>query len=850
MKTQMKTDENSDEGGAMKGGAERGREGHGLDATLAALATLTAAWPISTLLADPTWLRGTALLLAVIAVSGVAARSLALRGWQVLMVQLACALLAASEIYGRGHLWHGLPTFETLGFAGRLVRESMATAQRYAAPAPTTPGLIFVVGCSLALIALAVDYLAVTRRSPSLAGLPLLTVFLAAVANQGTTLPAIFFLAAAATWLILVARAGSTNLRRWGTTVAVAHTPVRHSPESQGVYEHASLARMLGSVALVAAVAVPVVLPQPPPTFLASGLGRSSSVTGNKSQTVGFSQSLNLAADLKNPSRTPVLQYTTTDPSPPPLGVSVGSYYRSEPGMWLPWGRPWNPNGVRDLLGLDSKPEGAGLSTRPTVPPPTGLSPVVPRKAFVTNVRHNLLELPNLAVPYPMVGADLAGIAWGADYQTQRVMVAERPDAYRVSYWHLQTTAALLQNAAPLSERDRKLFAIDLALDGPYLKKVTALTKRLTSGKTSSYEKAMAIQQYLRADGGFTYSLTLSPAVKNRSGLSAGLDSLTNFLVTKRGYCVQFATAMVMMSRAAGIPARLAIGFLPGTEVKGVWTVVAADAHTWPQLYLDGVGWTRFEPTPSRGATPEYAVPTASAPTGADGRPLVSATAPATGAGGTARKPPGDLTGETGTGAKIAPSSTSALRWLSHGWGVVLLGSLAGLLGTLLVPTAGAWRRRRSLKTALSDAQRIEVQWQLLTSSLGDLGIAPAPSHTPRQLRAYYDREAFLDAAASQALGRVVQTLERSRYAASPPESDRISEDVRLVFRAAAESRAGRDRLRAALWPSTGVVQLRSARATSGRCIRLVEDTLRQWCRRLRPRTRPQPPAKGLSSRD
>jgi hypothetical protein len=444
------------------------RLGHGADAILAAGATLVAAWPISTLLTEPTWLRGTVLLLTVIVFSGIAARSFAWRGWQVLMAQLVCSVLAAGQIYGQGHLWHGLPTFETLGLAGRLANESLATAQRYSAPAPTTPGLTFVVGCSLGLIALTVDYLAVTRRSPSLAGLPLLTVFLAAVANQGPALPVIFFVAAAAMWLILVARSGQTNLRRWGTTVASAQTPARQDPEQySGVYEYASMARMLGLGALVVAVAMPAVLPQAPPKFLASGLGRSSLVTGDDSATVGFSQSLNLSADLRNPDRKPVLQYTTQDPSPPPLGVAVGSYYRSDPGMWLPWGRPWNPSGVGDLLGLDSKPEGGDLSVQPTVPSPTGLAPDVPRKTFVTEVRRNQLEVPNLAAPYPMVSADLAGVAWGADYQTQRVKVAQRPDSYKVSYLHLLPTPTLLRSATAPSARDRYLFDIDLTLEGP-----------------------------------------------------------------------------------------------------------------------------------------------------------------------------------------------------------------------------------------------------------------------------------------------------------------------------------------------------------------------------------------------
>jgi len=784
----------------MKGRPVRAREGRGVDATLAAIATLTAAWPISTLLAQPTWLRGTVLLLAVVAVTGVAARSLALRGWQVLTLQLVCSVLAAGAIFGRGHLWHGLPSFETLAYAERLIREAVTTAQSYAAPAPTTPGLIFVVGCSLGLVALAVDYLAVTRRTPSLAGLPLLTVFLAAVANRGSTLPLLFFLAAAAMWLILVARTGATILRRWGTTVMVENTPAPQSPGSRGVYEHASTARMLGAVALSAAVAVPLVLPQLPPTFLLSGLGRSSTPTDSGSNTLGFSQSIDLANDLKSPSRSPVLQYTTADASPPPLRVTLGSAYRADPGIWLPGGRPWRSSSTR-----------LGLSTNPRVPEPAGLSADVPKSTFAMNVRRNLLEDPYLAVPYPLIGADLSGIEWGADDETQSVRVARRPGSYTLSYLRLEPTATMLRNARSPYESERQPFDLDLRLDGPYVEKVTALTEQLTTGKGSAYDKAMAIQQYLRADGGFTYSLTLAPPARDQSGNDAGVDALSHFLATRQGYCVQFATAMVMMSRSAGIPARMAIGFLPGTESKGVWTVLAADAHAWPELYLDGVGWTRFEPTPSRGAPPGYAVPATAPGTTADGTPLDSATAPTL--GGNARNDPDTIPAGDGASPEAGLSPTSVLGWLTHGWGPTLLAFLIVLLGSTVVPTAALWRRRRSLRRARTPAQRLEVRWEHLTSSLRDLGIPPAPSHTPRQLRAHYDKKASLDGASSLALGRVVQTLERSRYAVTPPPSESFAADARQVRRAAAAARRGQDRLRAALWPSSGVTQLRSASA-------------------------------------
>jgi transglutaminase-like putative cysteine protease len=793
-------------------------KGRPVDATLAAMATLTAAWPISTLLVEPTWLSGTLLLLAVIAVSGVGARSLALRGWQVLMVQLVCAVLTAGGIYGRGHLWHGLPTFETLRFAGDLVGEALTTARTYAAPAPTRPGLAFVVGCALALVALAVDYLAVTRRSPSLAGLPLLTAFLSSAANSDSSLPVVFFLAAGAMWLVLVARQGSATLRQWGTTVAVARTPSREGLDSQGVQVLASMARTLGVVAMVAAVGLPVILPQLPPKFILSGLGRGSSFTGNGSGTVGFSLSLDVASDLSSQSTAPVLQYQTTDTAPPPLRVAVSSFYDSDRGVWVPRAGP------------------STLSSDPAVPTPTGLSADIPKKRFTMTFEHNLLEQPNLAAPYPLISAELDGIAWGLDDQTQDINVSDRPDSYAVSYWRLEPTPKMLQTASTTGSLDGGPFGNDLFPDERSATTINALSERLTADQPSPYDKAMAIQEYLRTTGGFTYSLTLAPPTKDRRS-GNDVDPLTNFLVTKQGYCVQFATAMVMMSRAAGIPARMAIGFLRGTLSDGVWTVTASDAHTWPELYLNGIGWTRFEPTTSRGAPPVYAIPpTTPGGTPGGGRPLDEATAPAP--RNSARPDLGDTSTSPGTSADAGLSLTSVLRWWTHGWGLILLASLTGLFGSLVVPTAARWRRRRELITTRTSAQRVEVQWELLTSSLADLGIAPAPSRTPRQLRAYYDREAFLEGAASEALGRVVQTLERSRYTASAPVPDGLAADTRQVLRAAAATRRRSDRLRAALWPSGGLAQLRSARADLAWSVRAPLRDMSAVVRQRFPRRR------------
>ena len=62
---------------------------------------------------------------------------------------------------------------------------------------------------------------------------------------------------------------------------------------------------------------------------------------------------------------------------------------------------------------------------------------------------------------------------------------------------------------------------------------------------------------------------------------------------------MQFASTMAVMARTLGIPARVAVGFAPGEKLaKGGYLVGAHDAHAWPELYFQGVGWVRFEPTP------------------------------------------------------------------------------------------------------------------------------------------------------------------------------------------------------------------------------------------------------------
>jgi hypothetical protein len=124
---------------------------------------------------------------------------------------------------------------------------------------------------------------------------------------------------------------------------------------------------------------------------------------------------------------------------------------------------------------------------------------------------------------------------------------------------------------------------------------VVTLTHQLTAGATTPYERATAIEGYLRT---LTYTLDL-PAPR------AGRDVVDTFLFDlRRGYCDYFATAMVVMARAAGLPARLVVGYASGTYdgESARMVVTEADAHSWPEVYFAGYGWIAFEPTAGRPA--------------------------------------------------------------------------------------------------------------------------------------------------------------------------------------------------------------------------------------------------------
>ncbi|MFQ5927089.1 MAG: DUF3488 and DUF4129 domain-containing transglutaminase family protein [Terriglobia bacterium] len=121
--------------------------------------------------------------------------------------------------------------------------------------------------------------------------------------------------------------------------------------------------------------------------------------------------------------------------------------------------------------------------------------------------------------------------------------------------------------------------------------RVPQLAESVADRFESIYDKAAALEAYLRTQ--FGYTLDLPPVLPD--------DPVASFLFdTRRGHCEYFAASMTVMARSLGIPARLVNGFLTGdyNDVGENYIVRASDAHTWVEIFFPGVGWVEFDPTP------------------------------------------------------------------------------------------------------------------------------------------------------------------------------------------------------------------------------------------------------------
>lgn len=314
------------------------------------------------------------------------------------------------------------------------------------------------------------------------------------------------------------------------------------------------------------------------------------------------------------------------------------------------------------------------------------------------------------------------------------------------------------------------------------------------------YDKALALQNFFRDPSLFSYSLDV------QSG--HGDSQIENFLFeVHAGYCEQFAGSFAAMARAIGLPSRVAVGFTPGDfdETTNEYIVTGKHAHAWPEVWLDGVGWLRFEPTPGRGGpgdeaytgfreaqegdqptSPEEqpeeeeeqggAAPAATPPTTVD--PNIAGPTPTTVPEVGQPQGSDEITTEV-IGGTPAGVVAAVSRWLAIAFAVVLL-----LMSPLLY---GQWRASRARSAATADPrQRVGLAWNNSKSAVQLLGIPVSGSDTAREVAA---RVSSQNPTAATSLRTLAKTIDTATYsggqidAQSADEAEKVSKELTAAAR-------------------------------------------------------------------
>jgi len=321
-----------------------------------------------------------------------------------------------------------------------------------------------------------------------------------------------------------------------------------------------------------------------------------------------------------------------------------------------------------------------------------------------------------------------------------------------------------------------------------------------TAGAVSAYDKVLAIQRHFHSDG-FRYDTDVE--------VDESADALLEFLTqTKEGFCQQYATAMAVLVRELGIPARIAVGYQAGTlQDDDTYLVQTKDAHAWVEVFFEGYGWLQFEPTPGHGTHPNaqagtYLNPAPESQTSAgqvdeQGNPI--------GPGGstpgcenaaslgprerqllcnTERHPERNHGGGFVTPSIIDTGQVPDENGYSVPYRMIFLGLLVAL-GILLivVPIVKSGWRRRLLRRSREPREHVLAAYRVFDGEAADLGLGRREGETLDEHRARLVAAiAFTDGH----LARLTSLATRAAYASEAPtreEANASADDARNAIR-------------------------------------------------------------------
>lgn len=654
--------------------------------------TLVSAFTLGALVVPALWLGRTAICLAITVTVLVLARARTTSPAGPSLLALAVGLLATLAVFfPDAAVLRVLPTRETIEAIGDTIPATLEMMRTSYPPMTSGDGVAFFVAVGVVVVFVLAEMLAVGSWAPAWSGLPVLGLWSVPIL-LGAPVSALTVALAGLTYVALITLQARDDARH------------RRRPEAAAVRASAVA---VASVLITSFVIAPALLRVPVPIRWHPFY----ELVG--SSTTRLDLGLGLRDDLLRSSDIDLLSYTGAAPETvgPLHAYTVSEFDGSE----------W----VRDDAGE--------------------LAPLQGQVLWPTSVEDLPLgETFDLAIDIASLGQDrlllpgeprILAVDTAADYVAEADEVVARVGG-EIGYSVTVLPRLLddrLGSLRPVSDPPADLLQVP---DTGYQADIAELTRQVVAdaGASTPYEQLLAIQNYLRDPSVFVYSTTIDAPTTP--------DAVWDFLNDRHGYCVQFASAMIIMARTLGIPARLAVGFLPGTQGEdGVARISSHDAHAWPQVLFEDVGWVRFEPTPGvqAGDPPEYA-------------PEPESTATATTAPSTAAPTASTATsaGATAT-STTSPTATRETGATSTWWLALTAMLLLAVAASLL-----AGRRARLRGPGL------RARWERVLLHLDRIGVDVAASRTPRAIAE--DAAEVLDPSSAAAMAALAGAVEMSSY--------------------------------------------------------------------------------------
>jgi transglutaminase-like putative cysteine protease len=707
--------------------------------------------------------------------TGISARLLRVHGSVVVLLQVLLGTIATGLLV----VQHPFPV--TASGRARVVAEmteAYAAFDPFDLPMSASGVAPYLIPAGVAAVLLA-DILAVTLRQPPMMGLVVLGVFTVPFSIIGAGgwggVSWVVFAFTATSFLVMLRLDRAQQLGRWG----------RRLDEDLPVVPAAGPA-LIGVSAVAIALLSPAWLPSANVSLPGLGAGDGDGPLRVINPTVGLYDDLRRQSNRVMMTVTPVEGDTET----PPSYLRVGALTKFTGTEWT--------SGNRDVPS-----DQTGVAT---FEPPMSDETLLGEPTTYQMRASDNFESTWLPVFTHPLEVSARG-PWRYDEDTLDFMSTEgRDETVAGQSW--QMTAAPVEPA-----QERLLAAGEPGVGAPpgmtelplLPDEVAEIALEQTAGHDRPFTKAVALQNWFRQSGEFTYSLERDVGTDG--------DALVDFLTdNKVGYCQQYATAMAVLARQLDIPARVAFGFLGGDQDEdGAWLFRGRDLHAWPELWFEDIGWVRFEPTPAAADTsqPSYT-------SGALGNVRDEPQAPVPSTDPNVAPVPERPQREAPETPEAPQTDTE-----ESGSGAVWTGlGIAALIGAIALAAPAVIRRRRRTARLAGDA---EACWAELGDTAIDLGLPWSGTRSPQE-EATGLAPHLRDREPMAALQRIVTAVERNRYA-ERRDTAAVGDDVRLVSATLSEHADRRARRRARLWPAS-VFRRPTAPAAAGPAARSERELI------------------------